>query len=96
MRFLAILGRRTDTFTEQQFEALLEPEAERVRELYSQGILRSVAGRGDMKGAVAELECTDADEARRAINSLPLAAAGMLDVQMIPLLPYRGFAPKRV
>jgi muconolactone delta-isomerase len=94
MRFLAILGRKTRNFSEQQFEALLEPEAERVRDLYTQGILRSVAGRGDIKGAVVELECADADQAHRTISSLPLAAAEMLDVQVIPLLPYRGFAPR--
>lgn len=94
MRFLAIARRKTEAFTEQQFEELLGPEAERVKELYSEGVFRSVASRGDVKGAVVELECRDAGQARRAIGSLPLAASGMLDVELIPLLPYRGFCPK--
>jgi hypothetical protein len=94
MRFLAIARRKTETFTGQQFQALLDREAERVKELYSEGVFRSVASRGDVKGAVVELECPDAAEARRVIESLPLASNGMLDMELIPLLPYRGFCPK--
>jgi hypothetical protein len=94
MRFLAIARRKTETFTEQQFQALLDREAERVKELYSEGVFRSVASCGDLKGAGVELEYPDAAEARRVIKSLPLASNGMLDMDLIPLLPYRGFCPK--
>ncbi len=94
MRFLAIIQRNENDFSPQQFEPLLEPEAEYVRKLYTEGIFRSVASRGDVKGAVVELECKSKEEAQKVLEELPLAAAGMLDVRIIPLLPYRGFAPR--
>lgn len=94
MRFLAIIERKTGEFPEEQFEPLLEPEAECVRGLYSQGIFRSVFSRGDVKGAVVELECEDMAEARRVLAQLPFARAGLINSQVIPLLPYRGFAPR--
>ncbi|HSU29813.1 MAG TPA: hypothetical protein VLJ11_01145 [Bryobacteraceae bacterium] len=94
MRFLAIIERKTGEFPEEQFERLMEPEAECVRRLYSQGIFRSVFSRGDVKGAVIELECESMTDARSALAQLPFASAGLIDTQLIPLLPYRGFAPR--
>ena len=94
MRFLATIERKTNEFSEDQFTPLLEPEAEYVRRLYSQGTFRSVSSRGDVKGAVIELECESLEAARGMLASLPLAAAGMLEMTVIPLLPYRGFAPR--
>jgi muconolactone delta-isomerase len=94
MRFLAIIERRTKQFSEEQFSPFLDAEAERVRELYTQGIMRAVSSRGDVKGAVAELECADLQEAQSVLATLPFAQQGLVDIQIIPLLPYRGFAPR--
>jgi muconolactone delta-isomerase len=94
MKFLAIVRRKSEVFTEDQIAAYLEPEAERVRELYTQGIFRAVYSRGDVKGAVVELECPSSDEANQVMQTMPFAQQGMIDVQIIPLLPYRGFAPR--
>ncbi len=94
MQFLAIIRRRTEAFTEAQFAEMLGPEAARVRELYAEGIVRAAHGRGDLLGAVLQLEAADEAEARRALDSLPLLQRGMLELQMlIPLRPYRGFGP---
>jgi hypothetical protein len=94
MRFLAIVRRRGEAFTDEQIAAYLEPEAERVRALYTQGVFRAVYSRGDVKGAVVELECDSPDEASDVMQTMPFAQQGMIDVQIIPLLPYRGFAPR--
>lgn len=94
MRFLAIVRRRGEVFTDEQITAYLEPEAERVRALYTQGVFRAVYSRGDVKGAVVELECASLDEANDVMQTMPFAQQGMIDVQIIPLLPYRGFAPR--
>ncbi len=59
-----------------------------------QGIFRSVWSRGDVKGAVIELECGTREEAQRLLESLPLATAGLLEIEVISLLPYRGFFPR--
>lgn len=94
MRFLALVRRKNEDFSEAQIAAYLEPEAERVRELYTQGVFRAVYSRGDVKGAVVELECASVEEAHEVMQTMPFAQQKMIDVQIIPLLPYRGFAPK--
>lgn len=95
MQCIAVCRRRTESFSEQQFAQVLEPEAERVRELYTQGIVRAVWSRGDKLGAVLLLEVDSLDEARAAVGTFPLMQRGMLDLEMlIPLRGYRGFGPR--
>lgn len=94
MHFLAVISRKSADFSEDQIAAILEPEAEYIRKRYTQGVFRSVFSRGDVKGAVIELECESADAAHELLANLPMAVAGMLDMEVIPLLPYRGFAPR--
>jgi muconolactone delta-isomerase len=96
MQFLAVIARKADQFTDEQIAEFLEPEAERVRQLYTQGILRRVFSRGDVKGAVVELECASLEEAKQILGSLPFAQQKMINIEIIPLLPYRGFAPRNV
>jgi hypothetical protein len=92
MHFLAITRRRTESYAEAQFAEVLGPEAERARELYAAAVFREIHSRGDVPGAVIAVEASDLAAARAAVESLPLARAGMMDVQIVPLLPYRGFA----
>jgi hypothetical protein len=42
-------------------------------------------------GAVLVLECADVMEAKRLVAALPIAEAGLLDFELIPLRPYMGF-----
>ena len=93
MQFLVIARRLTEKFSEAQFAVLLEPEAERVRELYTDGFIRAIWSRNDVLGACFMLECGDLDEAESIVKTLPLNAAAMLETQIIPLRGYRGFAP---
>lgn len=39
------------------------------------------------------MEAADEDEARRVWRTLPLAAKGMIDATIIPLIAYHGFSP---
>lgn len=94
MHFLATISRKSSASAQSQIEALLEPEAEHVRKLYTEGVFRSVWSRGDVKGAVIELECENREAATRVLASLPFAVAGLVDIEIIPLLPYRGFTPR--
>jgi muconolactone delta-isomerase len=91
MRFLAITRRRTERFSDAEFALALPPEAARARELYASGAFRELYSRGDVPGAVIMLEAADAAEAERIIASLPMARQAMMDVEVIPLRPYRGF-----
>jgi muconolactone delta-isomerase len=94
MQFISISRRRTEDFSDAQFAEHIEAERERVRELYRDGIVRTLWARQDIPGAVMLLECADEAAARAALNSLPLAELGMLEVQIIPLGAYPAFFPR--
>lgn len=69
-------------------------ETARVRELYTAGLLRQVWKRGDIPGASILWEAASEQEVRDAIASLPIFAAGLLEiVALVPLQPYPGFGP---
>ena len=94
-QFLALVRRNTDRFSEAEFAPLLEPEAERARQLYAQGHVRAMWGRKDVLGAVLLIEAEGQEEAEGILNTLPLRAKGMLDLDvLVPLGPYRGFGPR--
>ncbi len=60
-------------------------------ESYARGDFREIFSRGDVPGAVIVMEAEDAEAAWRLVESLPLFQRGMMDVEVIPLKPYRGF-----
>jgi len=95
MQFISISRRLTERFSEEQFAEHIDAERELVRELYRDGIVRSIWSRKDTGGAVMLLECADEAAARAAVGSLPLAQRGMLEVQIVPLGAYPAFFPKQ-
>jgi muconolactone delta-isomerase len=95
MQFMVQLRRLTENFSEADFARHMEPEAQRARTLYAEGFIRQIWSRGDMPGACLLIEAPDEAQARAALHSLPLFAAGMLELTaLVPLLPYRGFGPR--
>jgi muconolactone delta-isomerase len=95
MQFMVLLRRRTEEFAEEEFAPHLEPEAERARALYAQGVIRQIWGRADEPGACMLAEANTEDEVHEALQTLPLLAAGMLELTaVVPLVPYRGFCPR--
>lgn len=97
MQFLSISRRRTDAFPPEAFTAeLLAGEGQRVKELYAAGVVRQIWKRADIGGAAILWEAASEDEARKAVESLPLLKAGMLEiVAFVPLEPYAGFGPAK-
>jgi muconolactone delta-isomerase len=93
MQFLSLSRRLSERFSEDEFAQHIEAERERVRQLYRDGCVRAIWSRRDTAGAVMLLECPDEAAARAAVDSLPLARRGMLDVQIVPLGPYPAFFP---
>jgi len=91
MRFLAITRRRIESFGEAEFAEALVPEAEAARAAYARGDFREISSRGDVPGAVISIEAADIESAWGIIETLPLFERGMMDVEIVPLLPYRGF-----
>jgi muconolactone delta-isomerase len=96
MQFLVLTRRRMDAFAAEDFTpALSEAEAQRVRELYTAGSVRSIWRRKDMPGAVILMESESEDEVRGLVGTLPLAQRGMLEFVVVTgLEPYAGFAPR--
>lgn len=94
MQFLNVSRRRTESFTDEQFAAMVAEEAQQARTLYAEGFVRQIWHRSDIAGACMLLEADSAEHAHVILNRLPMVAAGMLEVNVIPLKPYAGFSPR--
>jgi hypothetical protein len=95
-QFIACARRNYDDFPEAAFTPeLLEAEAERVRVLHRDGVIRQIWSRGDAPGAVLHIEAGSADEVRAVLETLPLQQRGLLLIDtVIPVMAYRGFGPR--
>lgn len=94
MEFMCVLRRKTETFSESEFAEHLDEEAESVRRLYADGVVRSAWSRGDVAGGVLLVEADSEAAALAIVQNLPLGRRGMLEGRIIPLRGYRGFGPK--
>ncbi len=90
MKILAIEKEISNT-TSEQFAPHLKAEAAQVWELYKSGQLREIYFRGDRDQAVLILECDDVESAGSLLDSLPLVKEGLIEFEVIPLVPYPGF-----
>lgn len=90
MQFLVLTRRRMDVFPAESWTPeLLEAEAQRVRELFSAGVIRNAWRRKDTPGAALLMEAATEDEVKAAVESLPLAQLKMLEIAtLIQLDPY--------
>ena len=91
MKILAIEKEASD-ITAEQFRPCLKPEAARVWELYQAGIIRELYFGRDQHNAVLILECDSVAEAAQALGTFPLVEQGLITFELIPLMPYSGFA----
>ena len=92
MKILALEKDVPEVSVEQFTTDLLWREAERAWELHQAGVIRELYFRGDKQMAVLVLECADAIEAKRVLESLPLVRERLIDFEIIPLVAYPGFA----
>lgn len=91
MKILA-LEREVPGTPAHAFAPHLKAEALRAWELVQNGVIRELYFDRDQHTAVLMLECADLDAARAALAALPLVAAGLITFDLIPLVPYSGFA----
>lgn len=91
MKILA-LEREMPGATDALFRPHLEAEARQAWELYQTGVIRELYFDRDRHSAVLVLECADTDAARAALATLPLVREGLIAFELIPLVPYPGFA----
>ena len=76
----------------EDFQPLLAEEARKVWELYQDEFIREMYFRADQALAVLMLECKDIEEAKDRLAELPLVNAGLIDFDLVPLIPYPGLA----
>jgi muconolactone delta-isomerase len=91
MKFLA-LERELPGATAEAFRPLLKDEARGVWDMQQSGTLREIYFTADQHTAVLILECSDGEMARHLLATLPLVRAGLINFDVIPLVPYDGFA----
>jgi hypothetical protein len=75
-----------------QFSPHLKAEASQLWEMHQSGVVRELYFRQDRSEAVLILECASTEEARQTLDCLPLVQAGLIRFEVIPLIPYPGFA----
>ncbi len=91
MKVLAI-EREVPGVSAGQFTAELgRAEAGRVWELQQAGIVREIYFRTDETSAVLMLECESVEAAKEELARLPLAAAGLIEFEVLGLRAYPGF-----
>ena len=91
MKILA-LEKELSGGTAEAFLPLLKDEARCIWELHQSGELREIYFDAEKHTAVLVLESPGIDQARRHLSDLPLAAAGLITFEIIPLAPYDGYA----
>ena len=69
----------------------VKAEAQKAWEYYVQDQLRSIYYIPDMSGAVLMLEVENLEQAQVLLADLPMVKENVLDCEIIPLQPYRGF-----
>jgi muconolactone delta-isomerase len=95
MQFMAVMRRRMEAFSQEEFDKYLEDEAQAVRRMYIEGSVRAIWSRGDALGAVVLLEADSPEHAEQIVASFPLMQRDMLEREkLIPLRGYRGFGPR--
>ena len=89
MQFLVIAKVLEGTST-QQISPLLKLEAAKVWEYYASGLVRTIHYIADMSGAVLLFEAPNDELVNQALAEFPMAKAGILQFELLPLKPYLG------
>lgn len=84
MKILAI-DKILPTATEENIRGVVIRDALHTWILYTKDVIREVYFRKDRPGVVLILECASVDEAKGLLKTFPMAKAGVVDFDVIPL-----------
>ena len=84
MKILAIEHDPPDVTDEPFTKPLLIAEAQRAWDLHESDVIRELYFRADRTEAVLILECTDVDEARSILDTLPLVREKLIGFELFP------------
>jgi muconolactone delta-isomerase len=76
----------------ENFDVILEDEAHAVWYQVQSGKIREIYFHGENHTAVMILEVPGLEEAEDILSQLPLAREGFIRFDIIPLVPYDGYA----
>nr|WP_315216019.1 superoxide dismutase [uncultured Duganella sp.] len=83
--------------TMEKYQPHMLDEARHAWQLYKSGVVRDMYFRQDRPGVAIIAECESVEAARQALREFPLAKAGLIDWDVIPLGPFLNwemlFAP---
>jgi hypothetical protein len=77
--------------TIEQYQPHMRNEALHGWELYKSGVIRDIYFRQDRPGVVIISEADSVDAAKKALNEFPLAKAGLIGWDVIPLGPFTNW-----
>jgi hypothetical protein len=85
--------------TMESYQPHMQAEVRHAWRLYKQGFARDISFRQDRPGVAIMVECESVEEAKQTLAEFPLAKAGLIDWEVIPLGPFANleilFAPQR-
>lgn len=90
MRFVSIC-RPLDGAGMEQFQPYLDAEIRYGWDNYKNGTFREIYFRQDMLGVVVMVEADSLDAARAAVENFPLARAGLVSFETIPVGPFTNW-----
>ena len=94
---ILVLDRPGPQTTPERVTPLLPAETLHLWKAYSGDVVREMYFRRDRMGVVLVLECESLEEAQRHMSEFPLARAGVIEFELIPIGPFVGlgslFAP---
>ena len=94
MQYLVIVSRSENASSMSLQKQDVEAEAEFVRQLYADGVVRQIWLRAE-GGACMISEADDEDRLRQLLSALPLVKSGYLaSPQISQLRAYSGFGPR--
>jgi hypothetical protein len=85
---ILVLDRPRPETTMERIAPVLREETLYAWRLYASDVVRELHLRIDRPGVALILECKDVEEARQVMGSFPLARAGLVDFEVIPLGPF--------
>lgn len=91
MQYLA-LSYRLEGTTQESLTKLAREEAQVAWQLLTEGILRSVHLCPDRPGSVIVLECDSIDEARQALQRLPMVRDGLIAFEVSRMIAFTGWS----
>jgi len=74
--------------TPEQYQPHMLDEARHAWQMVKSGIVRDMYFRQDRPGVAIIAECESVEAARQALREFPLAKAGLIDWEVIPLGPF--------